>query len=71
MYNYKHYLSSVYFVNQSLHVLGIFLAYRQEVYYIYIYIYIYIYTLLVRVVLFSWLSVGRIGMELIDEINWG
>ena len=30
-----HYLSSVYFVNQSLHVLGIFVAHHQEVYYIY------------------------------------
>jgi hypothetical protein len=30
-----HYLSSVYFVNQPLHVSGIFVAHRQEVYCIY------------------------------------
>ena len=35
------YLSSVYFVNQPLHVSGIFVSHHQEVYYIYIYIYIY------------------------------
>jgi len=32
------YLYSVYFVNQPLHVSGIFIAHHQEVYYIYIYI---------------------------------
>jgi len=37
-----HYLSSVYFITQPLHVSGIFLTHHQEVYYIYIYIYIYI-----------------------------
>jgi len=36
-----HYLSSVYFVNQPLHVSGIFVAHHQEVHNIYIYIYIY------------------------------
>ena len=30
-----HYLSSVYFVNQPLHVSGIFVAHHQEVYCIY------------------------------------
>jgi hypothetical protein len=30
-----HYLSSVYFVNQPLHVSGTFVAHRQEVYCIY------------------------------------
>jgi hypothetical protein len=30
--NLMHYLSSVYFVNQPLHVLGIFVAHHQEVY---------------------------------------
>jgi len=30
-----HYLSSVYFVIQPLHVLGIFVAHHQEVYYVY------------------------------------
>jgi hypothetical protein len=33
--NLMHYLSSVYFVNQPLHVSGIFMAHHQEVYYIY------------------------------------
>jgi len=36
-----HYLSSVYFVNQPLHVSGMFVAHHQEVHCIYIYIYIY------------------------------
>jgi len=35
--NLLHYLSSVYFVNQPLHVSGIFVAHHQEVCYIYIY----------------------------------
>jgi len=38
--NLIHYLSSVYFVNQPLHVSGIFVAHHQEVYCVYIYIYI-------------------------------
>jgi len=46
-----HCLSSAYFVNQLLHVSGMFVAHHQEVYSIYIQ--------LVRVVLFSWLSVVR------------
>jgi len=33
--NLMHYLSSVYFVNQHLHVSGIFVAHHQEVYCIY------------------------------------
>jgi len=33
--NLMHYLSSVYFVIQPLHVLGIFVAHHQEVYYVY------------------------------------
>ena len=33
--NLMHYLSSVYFVNQPLHVSGIFVAHHQEVYSIY------------------------------------
>jgi len=33
--NLIHYLSSVYFVSQPLHVLGIFVAHHQEVYCIY------------------------------------
>ena len=45
--NMKHYLSSVYFVNQTLHVSGIFVAHHQEVYCI-----LYIQQL-VSVVLFS------------------
>jgi len=35
--NLLHYLSSVYFVSQHLHVLGISVAHHQEEYYIYIY----------------------------------
>ena len=34
--NLMHYLSSVYFVSQPLHVLGIFVANHQEIYYMYI-----------------------------------
>jgi len=41
-----YYLSSVYFVNQPLHVSGISVAHHQEVYYLYI-------QQLGRVVLFS------------------
>jgi len=37
--NLMHYFSSVYFVGQSPHVLGIFVAHHQDVYCIYIYIY--------------------------------
>jgi len=33
--NFMHYLSSVYFVNQPLHVSGIFVAHIQEVYFMY------------------------------------
>ena len=33
--NFVHYLSSVYFVNKSLHISGIFVAHHQEVYCIY------------------------------------
>jgi len=33
--NLMHYLSSVYFVNQPLHVPGVFVAHQQEVYCIY------------------------------------
>ena len=33
--NLMHYLSSVYIINQPLHVLGIFVAHHQEVYCIY------------------------------------
>ena len=36
--NMMHYYSSVYFVNQPLHVSGIFVAHHQGVYCIYIYI---------------------------------
>jgi len=50
--NLMHYLSSVYFVNQPLHIWGIFVANHQEVYCIYttigtcsVYIYIYIYSI--------------------------
>jgi hypothetical protein len=50
--NLMYYLLSAYFTNQPLHVSGIFVAHYQEVYYIYI-------QQLVRVMLFSWLSLGR------------
>jgi len=33
--NLMHYLSSVYFINQTLHASGIFVAHHQEVYYMY------------------------------------
>ena len=33
--NLMHYLSSVYFINQPVHVSGIFVAHHQEVYCIY------------------------------------
>ena len=33
--NLMHYLSSVYFINQPLHVSGIFVAHHQEVYCLY------------------------------------
>jgi len=33
--NLMHYLSYVYFVNQPVHVSGIFIAHHQEVYFIY------------------------------------
>jgi len=54
--NLMHYLSSVYFVIQPLYVSGIFVAHHQEVYCIHT-------QQLVRVVIFSWLSVGRVEME--------
>jgi len=34
-----HYLSSVYFVSQPLHISGIFVAHHQDVYYIQLYMY--------------------------------
>jgi hypothetical protein len=51
--NLMHYITSVYFVNQPVHVSGIFVAHHQEVYCICTV------QQLVRAVLFSWLSVGR------------
>jgi len=42
--NLTHYLSSVYYINQPLHVSGIFVAHHQEVYCVYVYVYIYVYT---------------------------
>jgi hypothetical protein len=54
--NFVRYLSSVYFVSQPLHVSGIFVAHHQEVYCIH--------KKLVRIMLFRWLSVVRVVMEL-------
>jgi len=51
--NLMHYLSSIYFVNQPLHIPGVFLAHHKEVYYIYT---------IGTIVLFNWLSVVRIGI---------
>ena len=56
-----HYLSSIYLVNQPLHVSGIFVAHHQEVYCIY--------TNLVGVVLFSWLSFGW-WIEVLSGHSW-
>jgi len=44
--NLMHYLSSVYFVSQSLYVSGIFVAHHQKVYCIYTTIGTYFYVLL-------------------------
>jgi len=55
-----HYLSSVYFVNQPLHVSDIFVAHHKEVYYIYIYIYNDWYVLCFQLTV-CWL--GRDGTE--------
>ena len=47
--------SSVYFVNQLIHVSGIFVAHRQEVYCIYIYIHIRsIYIIYTYIHIYSW-----------------
>jgi hypothetical protein len=45
-----HYLSSLYFINQPLHVSGIFVAHSGGI--------LYIYSKVVHIELFSWLSVG-------------
>jgi hypothetical protein len=37
--NFIHYLSSVYFMYQPVHVSDVFIAHHQEVHHIYIYIY--------------------------------
>jgi hypothetical protein len=50
--NLMHYLFSVHFFNQPLHVSGKFVAHHQEVYCLHVYIYIYIYKL-IHVLLFS------------------
>ena len=56
-------LSSGYFVNQPLHVSGIFVAYHQEVYCTY--------TIIGTCCAFCWLSVGRVGKELKHvEADW-
>jgi hypothetical protein len=50
-----HYLSLIYFINQPLHVLGIFIAHQQEVFTVYV-------QQLVRVV--------RLGDWLLDGSGW-
>jgi len=52
--DWMHYLSSVYFVNQPLHVSGIFVAHHQEVYCIYT---------TIGTCRAIQLSVGRVGVE--------
>ena len=54
--NLMHYLSSVYFVNQPLHVSDIFVAHHQKLYTIY--------TTIGTYCVFRWLAVFRVGMEL-------
>ena len=51
-----HYLSSVYFDYQLLHVSGVFIAHHQEAHRIYI-------QQLVLIVLFSWLSVVLVALD--------
>jgi hypothetical protein len=59
-----HYLSSIYFVNQPLHVSGMFIAHHQEVFTVYV-------QQLVRVIRLSWLAVGRVMMELVKQVLFG
>jgi len=68
-----HYLSSVYFVIQPLHVSGIFVAHHQEVHYICVYIYITIGTCCIYTVylLMMGYKYARNMQRLIEEINWG
>jgi hypothetical protein len=51
-----HYLPSIYFVSQPLHVLGMFIAHHQEVFTVYV-------QTLVRVIRLSRLAAGRVRMD--------
>jgi hypothetical protein len=67
--NLMHYLFSVYFVNQPLHVLGIFVAHHQELYCINTtHTNCCIYT---EYLLMMGYRYARNIQRLIDEINWG
>jgi len=59
--NLMHCLSSVYFFNEPVHVSGIFVAHHQEVHCIL--------QQLVHVVLFSWLSFGRLANRQTDVLR--
>jgi len=52
-----HYLSSVYFVNQTLHVSGIYVAHHQDVQ-------PYLYNNMYLLFLFRWLSVVLVGLDM-------
>jgi hypothetical protein len=54
--NKMHYLFLIYFVNQPLHVLGMFIAHHKEVFTVYV-------QQLVCVIPLSWLAAGWIRME--------
>jgi hypothetical protein len=54
--NQMHCLSSMYFMNQTLHVLAMFIAHHQEVFTVYV-------QQLVRVKRLSLLAAGRVRME--------
>jgi hypothetical protein len=68
--NLMQYLSSVYFVNQPLHVLGTFVAHHREIYCIYTTNgTCWIYTLYLLMILMMGYKYVRNMLRLIDEIN--
>ena len=67
--NFIHYISSVYFINQPLHVSGIFVAHHKEVYCIYTArTNCSIYTVYLMMMDYKY---AENIWRLIDEINWG